>query len=459
LIIETSGFVLNFKPLSGFTKKYEKPVFTFKNWFCAYYQDSLTVYENNNTIIRSPLIRIYNEYIFRAYKKTKSSDVVIGKNNQCFQIDYIREYTGEYFVGEDLINQRCQRIKYIQDTLNKLGIKLIVVFAPGKASYMPENIPDHLKKTIYPENNYRCFVKTCNNMGIEMLDLQNYFNSIKDTVSWPLYPTYGIHWSDYGMYLALDTFVNRIQVLTGKNVPNITISGIEKSNIPRGQDYDMGEVLNLYSNLSETTLAYPKFTNADTCKPELKTLFVGDSFLFHWFKYGAAEYLYKSYRFWYYNVMVYPDFYKKELYNYQTDMAEEITSSNLVVLECTERFLYTAFWNFEEIAYKMFKDNYETDALLYHQNDIFKDHAQFIKVFDDAVKNGLLFRDALNKEAAKRAELLKPGTIEFYEYNIRRDPKWLDKVTKQANEQGIPVDEAIRGNAQWMLDQEKSKGK
>jgi hypothetical protein len=457
-IIEITGLQLfKFRPLGGFSKEYTRPEFKIENWLSGTFQDSMSLFKDNNTLLRTPLIRFYNEYNFRLFKTTRAPEVVIGKNNECFQIDYIREYTGEYFVGEDLIFERCKRLKYLQDTLNKIGIDLIVVFAPGKASYMPENIPDHMKRKIYPENNYRCFIKTCDKLDINVLDLQKHFNSIKDTVSWPLYPTYGIHWSDYGMYLALDTFINSVEKLTKKNIPDLIVSEIETTTIPRDQDNDIARTLNLMFEPKEKTLAYPKFQFSDTTKPEINALFIGDSFLFHWFKYDLGTYLFKKYNFWYYNVMVYPEYEKQKLMNYSLDIGADIKSRDIIVLECTERFLYTAFWNFEEVVYNIFNPEYKPDAMIYHLNDITKDHKRFINAYDAAVNSGQTLKEVIYSVADSLAVKLKPGTVEFYEYSIRQSPEWLEGIKLQAQQQGVPLEEMIHRNAVYMVELENSK--
>jgi hypothetical protein len=458
VVIELSGLKMHkFRPLEGFSTEYMRPEFSLKNWMNGRFQDSMMIYKDNNLFLREPLIRLYNEYNFSFFKTTKAPETVIGKNNECLQIDYIREYTGEYFIGEDLIRERCLRLKYLQDTLNKLGKELILVFTPGKASFMPENIPDHFTKKMNEETNYGCFTKICKEMNINYLDLQNYFSCIKDTVSWPLYPTYGIHWSDYGMTLALDTFINYTTNLTGKNIPKPKIKKIETSNIPRGQDDDMAKVLNLLFDRHNQTLAYPQFEFSDTSKKEINALFIGDSFLFHWFKYDLGSFLFKKYNFWYYNVMVYPEYYNSKLMNYSLNIKDEILSRDVIVLECTERFLYTAFWNFEEISYKIFNDDYEPDALMYHSNDITKDHERWLLVWDEAQKTGKTMQQCLYENANKLAIKLKPGTVEFYEHTIRNSPDWLNSIKKQAQEQGVPLDEMINRNAVWMAEQEKNK--
>ncbi|HPG74398.1 MAG TPA: hypothetical protein PLM49_08930, partial [Bacteroidales bacterium] len=116
LIVESTGFItLRFAELKGYSTLYQHPKFKIKTWMSAEYQDSLSNYLDNTTVFRPPLIRLFNECRFRLFDKSTAQSVVIGKNNQLFQIDYVREYTGDYFVGEELIRQRCNRIRYLQD--------------------------------------------------------------------------------------------------------------------------------------------------------------------------------------------------------------------------------------------------------------------------------------------------------------------------------------------------------
>ncbi|HOY37912.1 MAG: hypothetical protein KBB11_05915 [Bacteroidales bacterium] len=453
LIIDGSGlFKFNFKVLEGFTSKHSLPAFSAKTWIDESFQDSLSTYIDNNFKLRPPMLRAYNEYKYRVFRKTNAAEVVLGKNNQCLQTGYILEHTGDYFVGNNLIEERCKRIKYLQDTFQQIGITMFVVFAPGKASFMPENIPDRYLRSKYDENNYTCFVKNCDKYNIRTLDLQQYFDEIKDTVSYPLFPTNGIHWSEYGMYLALDTFLNYTAKISSKKIPELTISGLKKTNKPQGEDYDVGKIMNLMLPLPEKTLAYPQFSKSDTTRPELDILIVGDSFMFHWLKYKLGEYLFRHYNLWYYNVMVYPEFYQKELYNYSVNIKEELLKRDVIVLECTETFMHTAFWNFEDMAFKLFNPDYTPDAVFYYQNDITKDRKQFISIFEKAKKSKRRLNDVLYEEAVYRAKTMPLGSVEYYVYSIKNSEQWLDLMKKQAREQGKHLDEIIMANAKWMTE-------
>jgi hypothetical protein len=460
LFQQYTGFIpVKIKPLDGFTDSTTKPVFNIDRWFAGQYQDSLTDWLNQSQVFRPSLVRINNQMQYSFYNKTNAAGVVLGKNRQCFQSDYIYNYTGEFFIGRELIDMRMQRIKFLQDTLQNRGIQLLVVLAPGKAGFMPDNIPDSMiyKTKTRPENNHDYMVEQLKNLNINHIDLHTYFIEMKDTASWPLFPTYGIHWSDYGSYLALDTFLTAARNLTQKHIPELKPSHIELSNIPRGQDYDLGELMNLMFRLPEKELAYPKFAFDDTAKnPEVDILFVGDSYVFHWLKNPIPEYLYKHYNFWYYNVMVYPQFYVKNLYNYNLDIPAEVLKRDIVVLECTERFLHASFWKFEEIMYKYLKPGYHSEPIIYHITDITKDREQFLAVYSYARANNISLEDALWQEAADRAENDAPlGSLEFYIDAIKTNKEWLHEVEKQANEQSVDLEEMIRRNAQWMVDNDE----
>lgn len=456
LIFENfSIYQLKFKELKGYSTVYYKPVFSVQNWLSGKYQDSLNLYLDNNIFFHIPLVKLNSQYLFSFFRKSNAPELVIGKNDECYQIDYIREFTGEYYVGEDLLKRRFQNLKYLQDTLDKLGIKLMIVLAPGKCRYKPDNIPEHLLKNMSDKDitNYTSIVNLCKKLQINCLDLQNYFEEIKDTCSFPLFPTYGVHWSDYGMTLALDTFLNYAKNLTQKNIPKLKIKKLELTNIPRGPDYDMGEIMNLIFRLPEKTLAYPVFDLSDTVNSikDLNVLFVGDSFLPYWLKYDLPNYLYKTYNFWSYNSMVYPEFYTREVYTDQLNLKEEILKRNLIVLECSERFLYTAFWKFEERIFYIFNEAAKTDGKLLHYNSITGKKREFSLYFEYSKKIGKPFYEVIDSVASNYDKIYAPGTVEYYKYMIKLDEKWFEAVKKDAIEKNVPLEEMIQRHAEWMV--------
>jgi hypothetical protein len=449
---------IRIKPLNGFTDSVVQPSFKMSDWFSGTYQDSVTDWLNHTQKFRPIFVRTNNQLQYSMYRKTNAAAVILGKNGQCFQSDYIYDYNGEFYAGSDLLDARMERVKWLQDTLQKRNISLLVVLAPGKASYMPENIPDSMMpKTDSPPTNYKYIASKLIALDINHIDLNKYFLEMKDTASWPLFPTYGVHWSDYGSYLALDTFLTASRKLTGMHIPKLDASSIELSRIPRGQDYDVGNLMNLLFRLPEKQLAYPQFNYSDTLnKAEVNVLFVGDSYVFHWLKNPIPEYLYRHYNFWYYNVMVYPEFYQKRLFNYDLDIPAEVFSRDLIVLECTERFLYTAFWKFEELMYSYLNPGYASDPVFYYLNDITKDHDQFLEVTYTARAQNISVEEALWAEANRRALNDPPlGSLEFYINAIKTNNEWLTEVEQQATNQGVDLEEMIRRNAQWMVENDE----
>jgi len=124
----------------------------------------------------------------------------------------------------------------------------------------------------------------------------------------------------------------------------------------------------------------------------------------------------------------------------------------VIVLECTETFMHTAFWNFEDMAFKLFNPDYTPDAVFYYQNDITKDRKQFISIFEKAKKSKRRLNDVLYEEAVYRAKTMPLGSVEYYVYSIKNSEQWLDLMKKQAREQGKHLDEIIMANAKWMTE-------
>ena len=103
-------------------------------------------------------------------------------------------------------------MKFISDTLQKLNKQLLFVFAPGKASFYPEYIPDKYltQKGI---TNYQIFLEGIKQRGINHIDFKKWFSDNKYKSKYPLYPQHGVHWSTYGTALVTDSLIKKIEEL------------------------------------------------------------------------------------------------------------------------------------------------------------------------------------------------------------------------------------------------------
>ena len=122
-------------------------------------------------------------------------------------------------------------------------------------------------------------------------------------------PYTGIHWSDYGAYLAADSTLRylRIKSAAGAGIPVMHIDKVELSARARDDDADLNKTMNLIWEPSHPSLAYPVLSYAPvkgSKKP--RALFIGDSFFWPWYFQGIIQNEFDSAEFWYYDKTIFP---------------------------------------------------------------------------------------------------------------------------------------------------------
>ncbi len=339
--------------LKGAIIKIDKKELTTYNWFSGEYQEQSEKYFNENFGFRNAFIRLNNEIGFDFFRKAKANGVIIGKNDYLFEENYIKAYYGTDFIGKDSIDQRMDRLKYVQDTLKKLNKNIILIFAAGKGSYYPEYIPDKfkVKKRM---TNYDYHLKLAKDFKINYIDFNDYFLKNKHKCKHPLYPQYGIHWSKYGMCLAADSIIRYIEKMRNIDMNNLYWKKVDIEN-PKDEDYDIANGMNLIFKLKSFKMGYPqiKFENAKSkVKPNL--LVVSDSYYWGMFNFGISNVFNKSH-FWYYNKEVYPETFSKPLFTSDIDLKKEINDHDVIIIMSTQATMTDLGWGFIEKLYQTLK--------------------------------------------------------------------------------------------------------
>ncbi len=328
--------------------------FDFKNWFDGSYPEKKGEFLSYCFGIRPDFVRIYNQLKFWTFKTSVNENVVIGKENYLYEQNYINEYYGTNYVGEEKINNDIHDLKELQDTLAARGILLYTVFAPGKGSFYPEFIPESARKPMQPNTNYSSYISACKKSGINFLDFRTWFLAMKDTSRYRLFPRCGVHWSLYGDYLALDSMVHYVEAKTGKNLPDLKLDSVQLSNIPRSRDYDAGEGLNLITPLyGNDTLAYPCYSVDWKEHDQMASLTIADSYYF--IMYGiTAPVVFREVDFWYYFNEWWSYYGHKST---KGEIKDEILKHQVVCLMFTDASLSAFPFGFLQASLKAFKNN------------------------------------------------------------------------------------------------------
>ncbi|MBK7214450.1 MAG: hypothetical protein IPH88_14345 [Bacteroidales bacterium] len=412
-----SGFIPE-KPLNGAITIPTKPALSWKSWFDASFQEQYDDFLEQGIGFRPTLIRINNQIAFTLFDTALANGVIIGKNNYLYEINYIKAFEGTDLVSADSIQHQVEKARFLQDEMSKMGKHFLIVLAPGKGTYYPEFIPEKYRNPNKKLTNYQIYSTKLKESGINFIDFNNWFVKMKDTTSYPLYSKTGIHWSVYGVSLAVDSLLKYMEKASGKDMVDFGWDGLEFSNYPKETDNDIADGMNILFPIRTERMAYPRnrFTDQpDKYRPNV--IAVGDSYYWNIMGSGISARLFAENNFWYYN---------KEAFNPSWEGAKQVSSLNIideinrqdfVILLCTDA-------NLPKFAFGFLDDYYKAT----HKS---------------------ITAPPLDKEREKR--ILEIMTA------IRDSKDWADQIRVKAKNKGIGFEEMLRLDAEWVYEQQKSK--
>ncbi len=402
---------LKVEPLQGDIRPEADSTLKKSNWFNGSYAAQKGKYLNENFGFRNLFVRIKNQVYFSLLKIPTARDVIIGKNNFLYEEKYIRAYTGHDFRGEAAILSRLQKVKFLTDTLEKLNIRLVLLFAPGKTTFYPEYIPDKYFSDCDTMNtNYKWTVRIAKQLNLNLIDYNALFKLQKKNALYPLYPKTGTHWSVYSMYMACDTLVKYLEHLTRKEFLHFKYDNVELSYNLRWPDGDIANGLNTLYEVKPLKMAYPDIhyvNNENAFKPGILT--IADSYWMGIYSTLMPQHLFNRHRFWYY--------YQQNL-DYSGNIQDpidfklkrEIEKSDVILIMASEATIGELGWGFIEDAYDLYA-NGENSLRVHRKRTI----ANRIKV------------------------------------NMRADKKWLYDIENKAKFFKMTVDSMMNMDIQLMM--------
>lgn len=400
-------------PLKGAISQPEKNSFTLKEWFSGEYQTAEEKYINETFGFRSLFVRIDNQIAFSLFKRAKANGVIIGEKNYLFEENYIKAYNGTDFIGTDSILLRMQKLQFISDTLAKLNKNIIIVFAAGKGSYYPEYFPKKLR--MKPgKTNYEYYTQSAKELGIKYIDFNKYFVDNKHKSKYPLYPQYGIHWSNYGMCVAADSIIRYIEKIRNIDLPNLYWTQVDLAEA-KESDYDIADGLNIKFKLKSYKMGYPRIQfESESGKTKPSVLVISDSFYWGMYGFGITKAFLNSH-FWYYNKQIYPESFEKPVETSQISLKDEIARHDVILIMATEATLPKLGWGFIETLSDYFRDINPT--------------SEYDAEFQQKVNN-----------------------LRSY---IKTDKNWMEKITEKAANRKISIDSMVTLDAIYQIQLEK----
>ncbi len=331
--------------LNGSYQKTESPAFSFGDWLSGSFQKQMGQWQNENFGFRNILVRLHNQIGFDFYKKSYANFVVVGKNNYLLDQTYIDAYNGKDFIGENNIKNKVNNFEIFNDYLLENNKKLLIILAPGKASFYPEFIPDEDLKN-KSTTNHHIFVKQFSKTKIDYIDFKTWFDTIKHTQPYTLFPKNGIHWSTFGALIAADSLLKKSAALLGYEISRPVIQKVEWKNNLADVDQDVGLGMNLLFGPKNDSMPYAQFSFSkvnETKKP--KVLIVGDSYCWTLPLAEMKNNSFANLNFLYYNKELHP-FGNAMIPIENVNITELLTQTDLVILLSTDANLNEFDWGF-----------------------------------------------------------------------------------------------------------------
>lgn len=350
-------FRFDIKPLNGEWTKIDKPKLTLSSYTSNSYQKDIEQYVSENFGFREPTIRIYNEYLWDVFHKTYVKYIVRGDDGWIFYKDDVDSFHGKFQQRKFQNNEKAAaaydnialNIYKLRGVLKDFGIEFITFFTPDKCRLYNEHLPKSAADTT-TINAVEYFKENFANYDIPYLDMTEVFETIGDTLPFPLIGPGGAHWN-FSCVFGIDSVLQFSAKAMNTNIAKINCGElrpydreITKDNI---QDFDAEGMLNLifprnHSNSRLYTADVNYISDATCTKPSM--LFVGNSFFWRPLDLIKFDSVVSNYRFWYYNNTAYSN--GNIVATNKLDYADEILQSDCIVTFCSETQLHEMSFGF-----------------------------------------------------------------------------------------------------------------
>jgi len=457
---ETKLFTL--EPLTGVSFLTPRPELGFKSYRTGSYQSQAESYIKENFGFREPLIRLYNQFLFDAFRKIYNKDIVIGKDNWLYFIQHVNEYYGTdiyrwYDTNEEACAQfdiEAQRMWKLRGILKDYGVDFMVFMAPQKGFVYPEYLPDREKDTT-TVNAREYYSARFDEYDFPYIEMTKWFQDIKeaDTLPYSLFPQTGAHW-DFSAAFATDSLMRFMGNLKGIKLPELHFGPLRESDAEtRHGDYDIENLANLmrplphpHDRLLDAEVTY----TVDSSTTMASAIFVGTSFLMRMYRFVPFSEVFPNSQYWYYNSTVYyGNEYKKMTFVDKLDILSELLDTDYVVWFTEGDQMSKASFGFVESALL---------SLCYSENYLEQRRWKLVDSLDVsyARANELLHRDPeiyLSSLAGDSIPTIRnPRIPEVLAVNsIKKDPNWMIALRCQSIQQNLPLDEIMKLEAQNVL--------
>ena len=364
------------KALSGVTEETPKPKVSFASFVDGSLQDSTEAYLKQHYGFREPLTRLHNQTrwsLFRYAQVEEDGRIVITPDNWIFESGTVEEYYQSRVYYNDIdyseklyqdFEAETQRLLELQQLLEPYGTHLFVALLPGKEQICAEHLP---KNTQYFKEKkttaYEFYSKRLEELGVNHVDFAEWFMQMKDTVSYPLFPQTGTHWSVLAAQHSADSLVRYMEDLADINISNICLGPDFQRTVLADRDLEslMNLIWPLKKQPNRLSYAYPE-EDSTAVHPTLIT--IGDSFYWNILNLTPIGTVFDRVPYWYYYSTAYfnngdGDAPRKVK---DLDVLQEVIDADFVMLSYSTVALYQMSNGFSEQLLDLLKQH-QTEQL------------------------------------------------------------------------------------------------
>jgi hypothetical protein len=358
---------------------------------------------------------------YSCFGKITNTNIVKGRNQELYLTMYLNDATGKtlkqhYSDVEDAkeaARKNVEETLRLIDTLHAHHTDFLFVFAPTKPATYPEMMPRRYQEQISDFSLEEYYIELFKENDIPHIDFYHYFQTLKETFPYPLYPRTGTHWSEAVIPFVADSVLKKLAEITDYKLPSVRYLDDNLTTDYSVQDGELEASMNLLFPLNKPALPRPIFELTDTVgadKPNL--LVVADSY-FTQLRISPFVNAFNSWETWVYNRDVessFPQHKWKQLEN-MLDADEVLNNADIVMAVFTAPMYYNYMFGFPQTAQNLYE------------------------------------KGVISEEAAMNAAIKL----------IKDDEKWLKAVEEQAKQRGITIEENLHRNAQYYLEQRRQQ--
>lgn len=399
-------------PLSPLSGAYSKQVFPSLSWrdvVSGSWQNAFDAYNKQSFGFHEWAVRLYNQYQWSLFRHTSVKDVAIGREGYLYERYFVEEYYESRMYKytdspEELLSMfrlQAERLGKVQAILEQCGVYLFVMTPAGKEVIYPEYLParDTLTRPKGPTA-VGSYPVLFDRYGVRFLNMSDWMLRLKDSVAYQVIPQCGTHWSNICSTYAFDSIMHYMERISGLDITDVSLSEPYYDN-PRKPDHDLSDLLNLLRPLPAKADMYVGVT-LGPIKARPRLVVIGDSFFWNIIYSFPLEKLF-DWHYWYYNSTHFA--YGQNGRVADLDLVGELMGSDFVMLSyCTGQ--------------------------LYDLGNGFVEHALIHLCYDDAQIE---------------------QTLQGIMASMRADKAWRASLQEKALQQGSPLDEVMRKDAEYLI--------